>query len=407
MIRLLLVCLVLGWWSSAASAFDAGALGKPDIRLPDGPVSSTVFLISDADGWGWAERRLAFGLRAQGVAVVGIDLPDWIARIDAGGDRCAYVVWDIEALSHQIQRAAGAAHYRSPIVAGIGAGGVLAMAIRDQAPAATLGQILAVDPAPALPLTKPLCPPDPAQASMAGSGSFEVLRSGRVAATRTLDARLLGIAARAAADDSDAPSVIELPARPVFDTLAIVYSGDGGWRDLDRTIAGILQRRGVPTIGIDTLRYFWARKTPVQTAEDLSRLIATYGERWGTRHVLLVGYSFGADLLPATIAALPPMDREKIAQVSLLGLGRTASFEISVAGWVGSDNDGAPTLPDVRRMKMARVQCIFGAEDESACADLRKDGAEVIKTSGGHHFDGDYEALAEVILSGLKRRLGP
>ena len=31
-------------------------------------------------------------------------------------------------------------------------------------------------------------------------------------------------------------------------------------------------------------------------------------------------------------------------------------------------------------------------------------GVEVISTTGGHHFDGDYDGLARRILDGLKRK---
>jgi type IV secretory pathway VirJ component len=219
--------------------------------------------------------------------------------------------------------------------------------------------------------------------------------------------RLLRLVAHAADEDDDAPPVVELPARPEIDTLAIVYSGDGGWRDLDKSIAEYLQAHGVPVVGVDTLRYFWARKAPQAAAEDLADLIATYTESWKARRVLLIGYSFGADVLPAMIGHLPQADRDRIAQVSLLGLGSTIDFEISVSGWVGQDDDdGQPTLPDVRRIDPRLVQCIYGGEDDDpACPHLRGSGAEVVETSGSHHFDGDYDKLAETILGGLRHRL--
>ena len=86
-------------------------------------------------------------------------------------------------------------------------------------------------------------------------------------------------------DVSDLP-LIELPAAHAgtsdanndaatnyyaSDMLAIVISGDGGWRDLDQTIARDLRGRGVSVVGIDSLRYFWTRKSPTQTAHDLAR----------------------------------------------------------------------------------------------------------------------------------------
>ena len=63
--------------------------------------------------------------------------------------------------------------------------------------------------------------------------------------------------------------------------LAIVLSGDGGWRDLDKTISEKLQSDGVSVVGWDSLRYFWSRKSPEQVARDLGAVIDTFSSRWG------------------------------------------------------------------------------------------------------------------------------
>jgi type IV secretory pathway VirJ component len=54
------------------------------------------------------------------------------------------------------------------------------------------------------------------------------------------------------------------------------------------------------------------------------------------------------------------------------------------------------------------IQCFYGAnEDDSACPFLLQNHkAEVIRTTGGHHFDHDYDALARRILEGFRRRAG-
>jgi len=38
------------------------------------------------------------------------------------------------------------------------------------------------------------------------------------------------------------------------------------------------------------------------------------------------------------------------------------------------------------------------------CPDSAMAHAEVVRTEGGHHFDGDYDALAQRILDGARRR---
>ncbi|RYE72027.1 MAG: virulence factor family protein, partial [Hyphomicrobiales bacterium] len=197
-----------------------------------------------------------------------------------------------------------------------------------------------------------------------------------------------------------------LETKPTRDTMAIIYSGDGGWRDIDKEIGQAFQDEGMPTIGVDALRYFWSERTPKETAADLSRIIEFYTKRWGVKHVLLVGYSFGADVLPTTYNLLPAADKAKVAELSLLALSKSANFQISVMGWLGVDDDDASNVAQVAKIDAKLIQCVYGTEDDDTiCPDLKASGAELIPTEGGHHFDGDYSAIGAKILAGLDARL--
>src|SRR6218665_3468179 len=113
-----------------------------------------------------------------------------------------------------------------------------------------------------------------------------------------------------------------------MDTLAIIYSGDGGWRDIDSEIGGYLQSEGVPVVGVDSLRYFWSEKTAAETAKDMAGLIDTYRRKWGVSHVVLIGYSFGADIIPASYNLLPSLEKARVQQLSLLALSKEVDFVI-------------------------------------------------------------------------------
>ena len=67
--------------------------------------------------------------------------------------------------------------------------------------------------------------------------------------------------------------VVEVPAGQAKDTVTLFLSGDGGWRDLDRDVAGEMAKIGYPVVGIDTLRYYWQHKSPEQSALDLAELM--------------------------------------------------------------------------------------------------------------------------------------
>jgi type IV secretory pathway VirJ component len=215
-------------------------------------------------------------------------------------------------------------------------------------------------------------------------------------------------AARAPASPLADLPLTELPAARPGPAMAVIYSGDGGWRDIDKQIGEVMAQKGMPVVGVDSLRYFWRAKTPEEIAGDLSQIIRHYGAEWGTQKIVLVGYSFGAGILPFAVNHLSIEDRVRIVEVSLLGLEPRAEFEVKLSGWFGGEpGSGAPqVLPEILRQNLGLFQCFYGVEEpDTLCRAPQLAGVEIIRTSGGHHFDGDYRALAEKILDGAARRL--
>jgi type IV secretory pathway VirJ component len=196
--------------------------------------------------------------------------------------------------------------------------------------------------------------------------------------------------------------LVEVPARAgASDTLAVIVSGDGGWSGLDKSIAGALAGRGIDTVGLNSLKYFWNPRTPDSAAADLEAILAHYLPRWKKERVLLIGYSFGAEVLPFLMVRLPEDLRRRVRLMTLIGPGPTASFAFHVAEWLGRDDpDARPILPEIERLAGARILCL-GGEDEkdSLCRKLRPDQAMSEVMPGGHHFGGDYSALADRILA--------
>ena len=432
------VCLSGPSWAAGSGS---GLLAEARTVLPAEGIHATVMLFSDGP-WGAADVARMRALRARGAAVIGVDSRALLSRIEAVDDDCVYVMADVEALAKSLQRGVGTGAYRQPLLAGTGTGGALALALLAQTPPGTVEGAVVADPAAGIPLRRPLCTdadhrteggvevyelsdtplPAPVDILMTpdappeGRAHAAALQSAHpdiaiapaaAAADAALTAALVQRVAEVEAEPLGRPLTL-LQGPPRHDTLAVIYSGDGGWRDIDKQIGGALAAAGVPVVGVDSLRYFWQERSPEETAADLARIIAAYTAQWKVPNVLLLGYSFGADVLAATYDRLPPEARAKVRQISLLGLSDHAAWEISVSGWLGQESDGPETGPDIARIDPALLQCFYGAEEEatSPCPALAARGAEVFRTAGGHHFDGNYQALAQDVLTGLDRRLG-
>jgi type IV secretory pathway VirJ component len=215
-----------------------------------------------------------------------------------------------------------------------------------------------------------------------------------------------------AATTQAAPSIeglplVEIPGPRAQPTLVLFLSGDGGWRDLDKTIAERLAVEGLQVVGFDCLRYFWSERSPKELAEALERAMEHYRAAWGSERVVLAGYSFGADVLPAAMARLRPDLKAMVRELVLLGLSDRAEWVIHPGEWIGIQSPGDPVRPDAAQLDMRRVLCISGREEEvSLCRDPLFAAAERIETAGGHHFDGDYQGLAMKILASIRRAVG-
>jgi type IV secretory pathway VirJ component len=421
-----------------ATTIPGGRYGNVVLTRPSGATRAFIVLFSGRAGWQAADQQAADVLARNGAMVVGVDTARYASTLAATKEVCHQLVGDAEGLSHQLQREQQSSRYFSPIVAGIGQGGSLAERMLEQAPANTLAGAAALDPEPQLDARFNPCPPDPTISRGNGFPGFLVIGAGTNVPAPTLPAgKAVGGKPPATVQRFDAgtPSadalltllepyirqhaprpedlvsdlpLVELPAARSSDMLAIVISGDGGWRDLDKSIAESLQKNGISVIGWDSLRYFWSPKTPQQTAQDLARVIQAYSTRWHTRHVALIGYSFGADVMPFVYTRLPEPLRAQVSLLALLGFAHSADFQIRVTGWLGlpASNDALPVAPEIAKVPPALIQCFYGEdENDTACPSLVATGATVIRTAGGHHFGRDYDSLEKNILDRWRKQI--
>jgi type IV secretory pathway VirJ component len=200
---------------------------------------------------------------------------------------------------------------------------------------------------------------------------------------------------------SDLP-LIELPATgKQGNRMAVIVSGDGGWAGIDKELGGIFSTEGIPVTGLNSLKYFWDRRSPESCARDLERIIGHYRKVWSKEEVVLFGYSFGADVLPFMVNRLSPESLKHVAGIALISPSHSASFEFHVSDWLSDSSDPAsvPVLPELEKMKGHKVLCMAGSDEpDSLCKDLKLVWVKNVIVPGGHHLGGDYSRIARTIL---------
>ena len=410
---------------------------------PSQPARGIVIFFSDRNGLSAAADAAAKTLADAGALVAEVDTPGYLRELDTLKESCHQPAFDAEWFSRQIQRERSFPNYLTPILAGIGEGATLAAMSLSYSPAATISGVVSINPSATVAGVHPICStanierrgdqfhydapkhlPGFWMVALTHDASTEsrdyvteLQHQGapfaihEVAAKQSIgDALLVLIEPHLARAQKHVTDISTLPltlldvAHP-SNLMAIVISGDGGWRDLDKTIAENLQQQGVPVVGWDSLRYFWSKKTPRQIADDLAVVMRTFIDKWHANRVALIGYSFGADVMPFAYNRLPADLRSHVVLMALLGFSQNADFEITVSGWLGEPPGPAaiPVRPETDKIAPALMQCFYGADEaDSACPELAHHGAQVFRITGGHHFDRDYTALAHDIMIRLQ-----
>ncbi|WP_020180580.1 AcvB/VirJ family lysyl-phosphatidylglycerol hydrolase [Methylopila sp. M107] len=420
--------------------------GAP-VVAPAGEPSAIVVLISDLDGWTPARAAEADAYAKAGAMAIGVDLPKYLEGIAREKDGCTYLAGDIEEYGRLAGKEMAMKAYRLPVLVGVGKGADVVYGMLAQAPANMFAGAVSLGFSGRIPTTKTLCDSPKTQRHegpdlVLGNdtpqqlqGEWRVLTKGPASdfikgyvndlptadyVEEAPDADMAAEAQAAALElgggSSDAvknlPLVLYPPTGPTPKGLAVIYAGDGGWRDLDKSIAGYFQQEGYGVVGVDTLRYFWNEKSPKEMGDDLEAIVGRYAKDWKTNRILLGGYSFGADVIPFAWGNVSKQVRDRVKLIALLGLSKTADFEVSVSGWLGVGSGDHDVLKPASQMPMDKVLCMYGQDEiaepdnDVACATDAIDPKARVQLPGGHHFDGNYEKLAERIDAEFMKRTG-
>lgn len=452
---LLALAFTLGM-SSTAGADDASSVtiapfGPLTIYNPGADIDGVVLFVSGDGGWRLGVVDMAKAISGMHSLVIGIDVRQYLASLAAPHSGCHSLAEDFENLSHRVQRQLGVRDYHVPVLVGYSSGATIVYAALAQAPVGTFRGAISLGFCPDQDFRRAsLCPGTDLKYSPTGNGNWllepasrlrdpwvalqgdlDAVCNAKVTAefvSRTAGASLVSLPkvghgfsitrnwlpefetayrqmiadsdrGAAAADVADLP-LTEVTARTSSGRMALLLTGDGGWAGLDRELATRLAAAGVSVVGFNSLKYYWTARTPEQSARDVARVLDHYSAAWHAREFLLIGYSFGADVLPFVVNRLPAEMQRRITSVNLLGLSPNAVFEVRVADWLpGQAAEGRPVAAEIARMPAVPLLCLYGeGEKDTLCPDLPADRVTAAVLGRGHHFGGEYDRIAERVL---------
>ena len=454
-VLLLAVLCASGTATGEESNFQAGRFGVVRIYRQRPQPGRVVLFVSGDGGWNLGVVDMARTLAGMDTLVVGIDIVHYLKELGRSGEPCLYPAADFESLSKFVQKRFDYPQYVQPILVGYSSGATLVYTLICQAPANTFKAALSLGFCPDLPLLRPPCkgsgltwraPVEKGNyiflpnrnletpwavlqgesdqvcdartarefvASVPGATilvlpkvghGFSVQKNWLPQFREAFERLSQGPPVAVETDLEDLPLVTVPSPESGGSRLAVMISGDGGWAGIDKQMAQDFAARGLPVVGLNSLKYFWSPRTPDGAARDLGRILRHYLNAWQKKQAVLIGYSLGADVLPFMAARLPEELRSRTALIALLGPSRETAFEFHLSDWLGTGGHAVqyPVLPEVMKIQDLRILCIFGdQESDSLCRDRLPAGVTKIPLSGGHHFGGGYTTIVQTILGAL------
>lgn len=124
---------------------------------------------------------------------------------------------------------------------------------------------------------------------------------------------------------------------------------------------------------------------------------------WGKTRIILTGYSFGADALPAIIPELPADLRSHIRGVVLVGVDKDGELEFRPGDWLNLSSASAyPITQALAELKGTPLLCVYGDhESDAACPTFSPNVIRSVRLPGGHHYNGDFAAISRAVLRAL------
>ncbi len=213
--------------------------------------------------------------------------------------------------------------------------------------------------------------------------------------------------AHAQTDISKLPVTVKAPTVGNQHPIILFLSGDGGMKKFAVDIVNSLNAKGYPVIGLNSLKYFWNKKTPQQAGADVAALLQYYSKEWNNHSFLLVGYSMGADVLPFIYQHLPGELQNQAVSLVFMSPSASTDMVVHISDMLGkSSTPGALNVPAaMNTITNKPLLLIFGKdENDFDLHALKITNYKSLVLPGGHHYNDDASGVVTqmVLHWGLK-----
>jgi len=184
---------------------------------------------------------------------------------------------------------------------------------------------------------------------------------------------------------------------------ALYWSGDMGMRvGIGETLVDELAAAGLPVLTVSSPALFAGERDRAYVDAAVERSVRAALEQTHARRLVVIGNSFGADIVGTGLGRLPQDLRRRIASVVLMVPSRDVYFHANPTGIFYRGPVGASPQHTVPLLHGLPVTCIYGAREEgSLCRAPVMAAARQVAIDDGHLMLWSRAALGQALLGAI------
>lgn len=184
--------------------------------------------------------------------------------------------------------------------------------------------------------------------------------------------------------------------------IVFYVSGDAGFNTFSKTFAQEIHRYGYDVFALNTKKYFWQKKTPLQTAQDSENYLKKISKNRKNKKIIIIGFSYGADVAPFIYNRFDDQFKKNIQDLIIIGPSQVNDFEIHLEEYITDHMEhGYSVTNEINHLKNVPFTLIvsdfenkYFPRKEITLKDYR-----FVHIRGDHHFGGNTKMLADKIVS--------
>ncbi|QOW09717.1 hypothetical protein Q73A0000_04725 [Kaistella flava (ex Peng et al. 2021)] len=186
------------------------------------------------------------------------------------------------------------------------------------------------------------------------------------------------------------------------DKPVIFYiSGDAGFNNFSKTFSQELHRYGYDVFALNTKKYFWKKKTPLQASQDTENYLKEVIKNRINKKIIIIGYSYGADVAPFIYNRFDKDFQKKIQDLIIIGPSQVNDFEIHLEEYItGHMEYGYSVINEINHLKnvpftliVSDLEKIYFPKNEITLKNY-----QFLHLPGDHHFGGNSKMLADSVI---------